>query len=495
MCRYGYGTYRGDDIVVHTVYYAYSGAAQSVACSNACYIDVIISARIAAMRYHTSISDLIVQSTIDSKRGLAIKWKLHCISHPFRNLCQNFVRRTREPFSRVLNRANSKMFHALLFILSLTLARCATVISKNPSFEQDISGGNQGPGGRFWNIRQPPGVTAASLQFLRDRAKARTGTGLLSLRLQAGAVFPSFVRVGQSVTLKNRYRYRVTLWVRVDAGTRIGGNVGAVVSTFCEAKNTGVFVGKDSTVDATPGFRKQDYTRIQFDVVGNGAVWDCTVALLGQPSAQPLPIRLSVDNFSVLEIRMLPNPGLTRANRLRDGGFNGPLAPLNYVNGQLVIPGNLWQADYFFSVATPPTLEGSGPAKKLALELPTKSSRQVLEFTGVVQKVTLRAGQQYELAVRYTRVDPQPTSLPFTLFNYYLRLPGTVGGLIRQTEGLLMGLVDVRVTSATGVTSVRFIAPRGGVWQIVLKVSAYGNERVTGPYRLTFDNARLTSIP
>ena len=387
----------------------------------------------------------------------------------------------------------------LLLLVSLT--RAMTLKSQNPSFEQNPSGMPSGPGGRFWSLRQvvgrPPN-TLPPIQFLRNAQRARTGTGYAVLNLWAGAVFPSFVRLGQPVRLQKQYLYRVQMWVRVDSGTVIGGTEGAIVSTFCEETNGGGFIGKDSNLDAVSGFIKGDYSRLSFDIVGDGGVWDCTVALLGQPTLVPLEVRMSVDDFRITELRALPNRNL-RGNVLKDSGFSGPLAPPNYTpDGQIELLTDEWQKDFFIGVADEPFLRGSGGQRALVCQLPPIRSREILEFTGVVHRVSLVAGQRYELSIQYTREEPRqkPAGVAVTIFNYYVRLPGGAGGLVRQTEGLLLGAVDVRVgDNPTGTSAIRFTAPVRGTYEVVLKLSAYGNEGIPGVYRMSFDNARLTRIP
>ena len=111
-----------------------------------------------------------------------------------------------------------------------------------------------------------------------------------------------------------------------------------------------------------------------------------------------------------------------------------------------------------------------------------------------------QAGQRYELCIDYKRVAPPPAQVPgYTVFNYYVRLPTNFGNdaLLRNSDdGLLLGRVDVKPKrELSGTSSVQFIAPRGGSnFQVVLKLSAYGNERVSGRYIMSFDNAKLVPI-
>lgn len=347
---------------------------------------------------------------------------------------------------------------------------------------------------RFNNDDTGVNLDTRPVQFPRSAALARTGTGLIVLRLKAGAIFPAFTRLGQVLTLVKDRQYRVELYVRVDDGTVIGNTAGAVVSTFCENTNTKVFVGKDTTVNEAPSLNGF-YSKIEYLIVGDGAPWACYVALLGQPSLEPLDVNLSVDDFSVFSVQALTIPPVSNQNLVTDPGFNNNLAAWQYVSGQLVLRGDGWQEDYPFQSNDKPFIRTlpSGN-RRLVLRLP--SNRGVLQFVGVVQRVSLQAGQKYELSVQYNREEPRNV---FSIFNFFIRLPDAAAksGLVRETQGMLFGLVDVRLNSTNnfGRTTVTFVAPQGSNgYEVVLRLSSYGNEMLSGQYRMSFDNVRLKSV-
>ena len=113
----------------------------------------------------------------------------------------------------------------------------------------------------------------------------------------------------------------------------------------------------------------------------------------------------------------------------------------------------------------------------------------------------LNAGQRYSLCVNYDLITPStaPSSVNFLLFNYYVRLDQGIDfnqdALLRQSEGQLLGKVDVKIYPGqeSGSAPVTFIAPvSSSNYQVVLKLNAYGSEGVTNSaYIVEFDNASL----
>lgn len=396
-----------------------------------------------------------------------------------------------------------------LLLLLATACHAVDLITTNPSFER-IPGSD---GYALVESFDRPGAVGPETEpigFPRIRSAAYTGNARAVLSLRDGAVFPSRVRLGQQRTLVAGRRYRMVVWARLDVGTVIGARRGAIVSTFCEQlpEDGGGFVGIDTTFNESPGsFVRGNYRKIVFDVIGDGQMWTCWIGVLGQPSSPPTRVSLSVDDYRVFDMGARGSPELASRNRVRDPGFNKALlspeyTPLGDNRFRIELPLRDWYEFYYVGLAARPSF--AGPGRRLQLGVtPTPGSPA---FTGVIQRVPLAGGQRYEVCVDYRREEPAAADMPagveFTLFNYYVRLPSQVDfgadALLRDSEGLLLGKVDVRVerNRPVGRSAVQIVAPRGsGQYQLVLKLNEYGNDALAGiPLRMTFDNARVVPI-
>lgn len=408
-----------------------------------------------------------------------------------------------------MNSAQKGVWLALAIASFAGFGEAANVIL-NPSFEINPSGAQTGPGGKYWSFRERTNrfrqndvnnvETLPTLFPPRGTSRTHTGTGLIVLRLKAGAQFPATTRFGQFLNLQNLVQYQVDLYVRVDVGVASG----TIVSAFCENRVTKAFVGKDTTILTAPGggspgsYVKSQYSKISYNVVGDGNQWVCYVGLLGQPTSQYR--ELSVDDFSLCEVQTLPPPNPPSTNVITDPVFDGSLAPWNYPPpGRLVLTGNGWQEIYPFGFSPRPEIRPTG-TKRLVLRMP--GNRGNFDFSGVVQKVSLVAGQKYQLSINYNRENPidVPQNANATVFNYYVRLPDSTGpsGPVKFTEGTLFGSVDVLLPKDDppfGTASSTFAAPvQSNDYEVVLKINAYGNEEISGQHRISFDNAKLVPI-
>lgn len=319
------------------------------------------------------------------------------------------------------------------------------------------------------------------------------------MTLWENATFPDQIRMGQSVLLKKDYVYSVVVWARVNRGTEINGRDGAIVSTFCEPQNrTGFFVGKDSTLNAVESFEKTDYSRVQYNIVGDGSIWICYIGLLGQPTDIPKEVTMYIDDFRVWEMSEI-TPPMGVQNALQDGSFDEGLSEVERTENGWEFNGDTpWHINYSRRYNT--TKPFIGTNGRLCMNL--AADRNVLEFLGVIQQVDLQMGQKYELQIDYTRKEPAilPPGVDVSIFNYYVRLPDDGSRLdqphVRHTEGMLFGQVDVRVfpNEPNGTSSVIIVAPKTATYEVVLKMSAYGNQNLGGAYEMTFDNACLMPI-
>uniref|UniRef100_A0A7S1VLR0 Uncharacterized protein n=1 Tax=Grammatophora oceanica TaxID=210454 RepID=A0A7S1VLR0_9STRA len=380
-------------------------------------------------------------------------------------------------------------------------------INEDPSFVESSSTDNPG-GAVHWNLQEikplsrSESLSVSPIQFLRDpEVDGKETQGYCLMTLWEGATFPpAYIRLGQSVKLLKDYLYSVVVWARVHRGTTIYGKEGAIVSTFCQDLSGGGFIGKDTTLNAVNTTSRTGYSRIQFYVVGNGDNWDCYIGLLGQlTSDNPAKeVEMYVDDFRIWEVKEMSSPGVTN-DALADGEFDERLSMIQYLDdGKPQFTGDTpWHLDYNRYY-----MEGSIPyIQDGRLHMHLAANRSFGEFLGVFQQVSLSQGQKYRLSVDYVREIPTvlPPDVSVSIFNFYVRLPDAEGPIqphVEWTEGLLLGEVDVRLernNGPNGTSSMTFVAPQSTIYEVVLKMSAYGNPGL-GEYEMSFDNAQLMPV-
>lgn len=342
-----------------------------------------------------------------------------------------------------------------------------TLMNVNPGFEGGLRG---------WQVYEAPSIAGPAIIQVLDNGQSRFHDKQLFMRLPKAATNnqSQYINIGQYLELSSRKRYRYSAHVKwVNKGqTRLPS---AIVSAWAQNPD-GTYNGKDFFI--TEG---DEYSYISFEFTPNqtGKAF-CYMSLLTHQQGFA-NTDIYVDAFRIEEIGDATSdadPRPAGENLLANSSFGDGFAGWTptYWN-----PRKVAGLDRY--------LVGGGGDERMRLTLPGARGNTLLNntWTGVYQKVTLYAGNTYEISAMVDRVVPDARQYP-TIVNVYAYKPATQAG-----PEAWVGSVDYKFNRADRHRYSQTITPtETTAYQITTRVFGWGNDG--RPVKVDLDDIQVTRV-
>ena len=337
--------------------------------------------------------------------------------------------------------------------LVTTAAKAKTGILKNedPGFEHH--------GLDKWDVFEPNSIAQKAIVRVDENGKSRFHDKHLFMRLPAIATDnqKQYISVGQYLPLSCKKKYRFS--VHVKWANPNNGLPSAIISLWARNPD-GTYNGKDEWI-----YDGNNYKYLNFEFTPNetGSVF-CYIALLthqkGFKNTDILVDALRIEEIGDAEFE--EDPRAFNQNLLKNSDFENNFASWQNTQSN---PNNVGGLNK--------DIVSINDDKKMRLILPSAPSNTYLNntWTGVFQKVTLYAGNTYELSANVNRIEPDRRQYE-TIVNLYTYKPKTT-----ISDESWLGSVDYKFNKRGSHPYSKTIRPNETTtYHITARVFGWGNE-------------------